>query len=494
MNARAGAGRTGGAGRTRGAARAAVDHPRSRTLPPLPPRPGRGGGAFAESWWGGAWVRALEESALDPGRLSRGRTYARAGHVAAITVTPGRITAAVHGSRPRPYRTGIRLRELSDQEWDAFLGAVAAQPAHIAALLDNDMPRTLAEAAETAGVRLLPAQGELVPHCSCPDHGEPCKHAAALCYQAARFLDADPFVLLLLRGRGETELLDELRRRNTLLAAARSGSMPGEPGPDGDRQEGARSDPLGRLPGISARDALATTVRPPLPAPLPLPVAPGGPPLLPEASGAPTGGAPDREAPDKDIPDPDALDFLATDTAARAHACLLGLTAASATTASAATTAATAGSAPDAFPQLTAWHDAVRLAATHPHLTGRRTFSPLFAHLAERTGSTTTRLARAAAAWRQGGEAGLAVLEEEWDPPAGDFDRARGALAAAEFPRMSISRNRLTAAGVQLRFGRDGRWYPYRGDPGSDDWWPEGRSAADPVDALSDLHRSALRP
>ncbi|MER5700208.1 hypothetical protein ABT088_54355, partial [Streptomyces mirabilis] len=53
--------------------------------------------AFAETWWGNAWVRALEEGALDAARLARGGAYADRGHVDAITVTPGLVLAYVHG-------------------------------------------------------------------------------------------------------------------------------------------------------------------------------------------------------------------------------------------------------------------------------------------------------------------------------------------------------------------------------------------------------------
>ncbi|WP_256967344.1 SWIM zinc finger family protein, partial [Streptomyces caniscabiei] len=193
-----------------------------RTFRPFPPR-ASAGEAFAESWWGNAWVAALEEGALDAARLARGRAYADKGHVDAITVTPGLVLAYVHGSRPRPYRVQLRLRTLDDAEWDRFLDAAAEQPGHIAALLDKELPHTLAGSgsgpAPDRGVRLLPGPRELEPRCSCPDFGHPCKHAAALCYQTARLLDEDPFVLLLLRGRGERELLDALSRRNAARAA-----------------------------------------------------------------------------------------------------------------------------------------------------------------------------------------------------------------------------------------------------------------------------------
>ncbi len=41
-----------------------------RTFPALPPRPS-GQDGFAETWWGNAWVAALEEGALDSARLAR---------------------------------------------------------------------------------------------------------------------------------------------------------------------------------------------------------------------------------------------------------------------------------------------------------------------------------------------------------------------------------------------------------------------------------------
>jgi len=430
-----------GPGRSQGVAR-------TRSLPPLPARPGARG-PFAESWWGNAWVRALEESSLETGRLSRGRTYARGGYVGTITVTPGRIAAPVSGSRPRPYRTVIRLRVLTGQEWDAFLDAVTAQPAHIAALLDKDMPHALVEAAVTAGVHLLPGPGELDPGCSCPDNGNPCKHAAALCYQTARFLDADPFVLLLMRGRDEEELLDELARRNAESNSREAHVERTEPAPQTGSAPAAPTAPT----GVLAREALATSVRPPLPEPLTPPPGPGEPPLLPELPGA---------------PDPVALSFLATDAANRAHAALTD---------------------PDSLSLLPSWHDAIRLAATHPELTGRGTLSARFAQLARGTGHTALDLARAAAAWRQGAE-GLAVLDACWDPPAGNFDRARGALAAAGLPRMPIHRNHLTDTGRshQLRYGRDNRWYPYRNEASTgEDWWPGGPADEDPVAALTGL-------
>ncbi|QJT04992.1 hypothetical protein G9272_35720 [Streptomyces asoensis] len=408
----------------------ARDGEHRRTFPAFPPRTG---GSFAGTWWGNAWVAALEEGALDAKRLARGRGYAEQGNVDAITVTPGLVLAYVQGSRPRPYRVQVRLRTLGGEDWERFLEAAVERPGHIAALLDKEMPESLAE----CGVPLLPGPGDLEPQCSCPDRGHPCKHAAALCYQTARLLDADPFVLLLLRGRGEREVLDTLSRRNATRAARAAQEQEPEP-----------------LPGVRAAEALAERRLPPLPAPLPVPPHPEQPPAYPSA---PNG------------PDSFALDHLATDAAARAHALLV--------------------TGQDEIGELTLWRDAVRLAASRPGSGLTVTTRALYAALASAAGRTPVELARAVAAWRQGGPDGLTVLEETWDPPAGRFDRARPLLLAADLPAFRPRRNHLThpRGHVQLRFGRDGLWYAYESEPGHDDWWPRGTPDPDPVGALTGL-------
>ncbi|MCP9990054.1 SWIM zinc finger family protein [Streptomyces albogriseolus] len=297
------------------------------------------------------------------------------------------------------------------------------------------MPQSLAD----CGVPLLPGPGDLAPRCSCPDSGHPCKHAAALCYQTARLLDADPFVLLLLRGRGEREVIDALSR----LSAARAARA----------AQGREPEPL---PGIRATDAVSRSGPglPPPPAPLPPPSHPEQPPVHPASPGG---------------PDPFALDQLATDAAARAHALL------------------TTGR--DPVGPLSLWHDAVRLAAARPGSGLTAGSRALYASLARAAGRTPGDLARAVAAWRQGGPGGLAVLEEPWDPPAGRFDRARPLLLAADLPAFRPRRNRLThpRGHVQLRLGRDHLWYAYESEPGQDDWWPRGTPDPDPVGALTGL-------
>lgn len=401
---------------------------RARVFAALPAQRGRG--SFARSWWGNAWIEALEDTALDREQLKRGRRLARAGQVGAIVVGPGRIDADVHSSA-ESFHAVVGVERLGAAEWERFLDQVAVKAGHIAALLDKDMPHDLVEVAADAGVRLLPGIGDLEPECECPGWELPCAHAAALAYQAARLLDEDPFVLLLMRGRGDAELLDGLARRNARRAAA------GEPGPAPAGAGEARG-------AVPAADAFARAV-PPLPDPPAVP-APGPLPVQAAAPGL----------------HPEALGVLAADTAARARALL-----------------AARGEPPA---PLEVWADTVRLADAHrgPDLWDRL-----------RASAPDRDLAAGVRAWECGGAAGLQVWESPWTPPGPAMARARTALAAlwsdsGDQVQVQVWRNRCTAPerGVQVRYGPDDRWHPYRHTGGQ--WRPAGPAEPDPAAAVGE--------
>lgn len=70
-----------------------------RTFAALPPARGRG---FAESWWGRAWLKALEDTALDGEQLKKGRgSPARAGSVRLPSGPAGSPRSSGTGTRPR---------------------------------------------------------------------------------------------------------------------------------------------------------------------------------------------------------------------------------------------------------------------------------------------------------------------------------------------------------------------------------------------------------
>ncbi|MET7617607.1 SWF or SNF family helicase [Streptomyces sp. NPDC005408] len=419
---------------------------RERTFAALPPAHGRG---FAQSWWGQSWLKALEDTALDGQQLKKGRRHAREGAVGAVSVRPGRITAVVRDRDGTAQRSDVLLQELTAAEWDRFLDMAVDRAGHIAALLDREMPPHLVEDAAAAGVELLPGIGDLEPECTCGawDH---CPHTAALCYQVARLLDQDPFVLLLMRGRGERSLLDELQIRSAARAAATS------PEPEDEQPAGVRADEA-----FAARGIL-----PPLPTPPPVPEEPGLPPAL------------DTETPPGPGLDAEALEFLAADAAARAHRMLID--------------ALSAGHQQQPVePELTQDQDAVRLAAAAP--------GPAIAgRLAAGTDRQRTELELAVRAWHFGGAAALPVLDEGWTPEPDVLARARTALDEAweEADRPQLrgtgpGRWTVVGADAQLRLSRDGRWWPYRKERGR--WAPAGPADHDPAAALAVLSNESGR-
>jgi uncharacterized Zn finger protein len=364
---------------------------------------------FGLTWWGEAWVTALEQRArLDPNRLPRGRSYARGGTVGELTIAPGEVRAEVQGRRARPYQVRMRVRVLDAGEWDRVLDAIAAQIGHAAALLDGELLPEVADDVRSAGTDLLPGPGELQPRCSCPDWADPCKHAAAVCYLVAGALDADPFSLLLLRGRRRDEVLAGLRARRRSAEAA---TVP----PD--------QSPLAADPGVDARQAYQRSLAPPPAPPLP-PPRPGQPSVLPVD---PPPGAGLR---------PEDLVALAADAAARAFQLATG--------------------SGDGGLSLDLEADLARRAAGLLG-TGRG-----LAALAASAGMPSRELLRWAAAWQHAGRGGLDALRMTWQPPATDLAEGRAALdrLAGQGP-VHAWRNRLTRGRLQLRLARDGQWYRF---------------------------------
>ncbi|WP_350274772.1 SWIM zinc finger family protein [Kribbella sp. HUAS MG21] len=377
--------------------------------------------SFGATWWGRAWLEALEQRArLDPGRLSRGRSYARRGSVLELTVSPGAVEAVVQGSRVTPYQVTVRIRAFSSQEWSSVLDVVSAQIGRVAALLDGELPPEVVDDVRAAGLDLLPGAGEVLTNCSCPDFAVPCKHSAAVCYLVADALDDDPFALLLLRGRRKDELLAALRSRRggnrTAIAPPRT------PPP----------------PGIPAIAAFARTVVPAVPTP-PRPLnAPGVPAAVkvldpPRASGI-------------EVRD---LVALATDAARRAWSLASG----------------------DPYLSLTFEQDLARRAAD---LLG----TPDLADLAHRAGIPARQLTTWATAWRHAGAGGLAVTID--DPHEVDPDQLTDAATA--LPHATLEANRVTTAKLQLRLGKDNLWYRF--DNHFNDWTLTRPPSPDPQDLL----------
>jgi uncharacterized Zn finger protein len=183
------------------------------------------------TWWGRAWIEALERMSGGYGnRLPRGKTYARAGRCHDLLMEAGEATARVTGTRASPYRVRISLEELDDATWSRVIVAMSREARFTAELLAGRMPEDIDTAFREAGVSLFPQdERDLTTDCSCPDWANPCKHVAATHYVLGEALDRDPFLLFELRGRTKDQVLEGLRSARTTPRRRRKKP---EPAPD----------------------------------------------------------------------------------------------------------------------------------------------------------------------------------------------------------------------------------------------------------------------
>ncbi|MBT8227414.1 MAG: hypothetical protein HKP61_13530 [Dactylosporangium sp.] len=225
-----------------------------RRYPPSRPRRVDGGikarsarGSIGQSWWSRRFVDVIESFALGT-RMTRGRSYARAGQVISLEVSPGVVGARVQGSRSHPYTVAIGLKPVPERTWRRVEKALAEQAIFSARLLAGELPPELEDVFAEAGVRLFPSSvRELTMRCSCPDIAVPCKHLAATFYLLAESFDTDPFQILHWRGRRQDHLLDRLRAARAGTRAAgqtRSGGASDAGGAGGEGPRQAEPEPV----------------------------------------------------------------------------------------------------------------------------------------------------------------------------------------------------------------------------------------------------------
>jgi uncharacterized Zn finger protein len=178
----------------------------------------------AATWWGRAWVRAVEEASYAESDLHAARGLSRSGGIGGITVDGGVVVAQVH-HRADVWPVTATVPQLDPVSRRAFVGVVAGESGHLGALIAGELPHRLVEQAEEAGVELLPYGGELGSACPCGAWVDPCVHALAVLLQVAWLVDGDPWVLLRLRGLTPDDLQAELAAAAPLEPTAGSDDL-----------------------------------------------------------------------------------------------------------------------------------------------------------------------------------------------------------------------------------------------------------------------------
>ncbi len=172
--------------------------------------------SFGKTWWGNAWVEAMERIDYNTNRLPRGRRYANNGSVRKIDIKEGEISAKVQGSMPRPYDIKINLKRFNGSQAKRIREIIESKPAIASGLSLGKLPEALLTLLSGHKIHLLPQSWDDIPaECSCPDWANPCKHLAAVYYIVANEIDKNPFLIFNLRG-----ISTDLLMKSTGLTAA----------------------------------------------------------------------------------------------------------------------------------------------------------------------------------------------------------------------------------------------------------------------------------
>ena len=188
------------------------------TFSRIPPRRST---SRAATWWGRAWVRAVEEASYSDARpRTPPRQLSRSGGIGAITVDARSLLVArchdradaVAGER-RPSRSSTRSAGGRSSRWSP------ASPVTSPRCWPASCPTGWSSRPRRPGSSCCPTAASSGSACPCGSWVDPCVHALALMLQVAWLVDGDPWVLLRLRGLSPTISRPSWPRRPTRATA-----------------------------------------------------------------------------------------------------------------------------------------------------------------------------------------------------------------------------------------------------------------------------------
>ena len=173
-----------------------------------------------KTWWGQRFLDALE-SCTEPGRLQRGRRYAKPERLVDFAIDGKTVRATVLGNvnpyfgvytAPR-YRVRVALTPIPAVRWRITLNGLTERAGWLSRLVMDEMPDDIEAAFTGTPHTLLPRVAkDLKTSCSCPDWANPCKHVAGVYYRVAQALDREPLLLFQLRGLSREKLRTALEK------------------------------------------------------------------------------------------------------------------------------------------------------------------------------------------------------------------------------------------------------------------------------------------
>ncbi|MET9834437.1 hypothetical protein ABZ302_31955 [Streptomyces sp. NPDC006237] len=174
----------------------------------------------------GAWKQAFHLATNGSGSYGKGLNLARNSAVAQIHTQPGRISAPV-AAKKATHQAVIHLPELTATQWESLAARLADDPQAVADLVANRIPATIADSGHAGGISITPPSDGITFSCSCPTgrtHSV-CDHSAALGHAVAERLTNSPSLLLGARGMTARALAAHVR---DLVDGADPGPLPAD--------------------------------------------------------------------------------------------------------------------------------------------------------------------------------------------------------------------------------------------------------------------------
>ncbi len=154
----------------------------------------------SQRWLAKRW---FEEIGSSP-RVSRGKRYAHEDSVDDLEFREGLISAKVYGTRVRPYTVTIEVEVLPSDYWLKVARDSRWNEPLLSRLQNGKFLEPIYQLfawdTKWRHIELIPRSGEMQYSCNCPDWGYPCKHSAAVLFEAAAQAALQPALLFRLRG------------------------------------------------------------------------------------------------------------------------------------------------------------------------------------------------------------------------------------------------------------------------------------------------------
>lgn len=157
------------------------------------------GKSLANSWWGKAWNKNLENYADYDNRLGRGKSYVRYNCVVDLKISQGNVVALVQGGGKKPYAITVKIDTLKKSMLKKVMDLCNHKISSLEELLEGKFPNDLQALFLEEKYGFFPAPNEIHFDCNCPDFAYMCKHVAAVLYGIGAKFDNNPMLFFTLR-------------------------------------------------------------------------------------------------------------------------------------------------------------------------------------------------------------------------------------------------------------------------------------------------------